>query len=279
MSSRWTVAGVGIVTFEYSIQQTTNIISGKNMSEELKGKVAFVTGASSGIGEATARMLASEGVHVALVARREERLQQLAQEIGANGGRALPLVADVEDETQVRQAVKQAHQEFGRLDILVNNAGVMLLGPIAGADTEEWRRMVNLNVLGLMYCTHAALPLMQAQKSGHIVNISSVAGRTAREGVGVYNATKWAVGAFSESLRQEVSRDKIRVSIIEPGVVETELQMHISDEKMKQQMEEMTRSMMPLQSDDIARTILYAVSQPQHVNVNEILIRPLQQER
>lgn len=249
------------------------------MSEELKGKVAFVTGASSGIGEATARMLAAEGVHVAIVARREERLHKLAQGIEAKGGRTLPLVADVADEAQVRQSVEQAHREFGRLDILVNNAGVMLLGSIAGADTEEWRRMVNLNVLGLMYCTHAALPMMQAQKSGHIVNISSVAGRTAREGVGVYNATKWAVGAFSESLRQEVSRDKIRVSIIEPGVVETELQMHISDEKMKQQMEEMTRSMMPLQSDDIARTILYAVSQPQHVNVNEILIRPLQQER
>lgn len=249
------------------------------MSEELKGKVALVTGASSGIGEATAKLLAKNGARVALVARREDRLQQIIKEIEDAGGRAISVVADVADEAQVKNAFDKAHQEFGRLDILVNNAGVMLLGPISGADTKEWRRMVNLNVLGLMYCTHAALPTMQAQKSGHIVNISSVAGRTAREGAGVYNATKWAVGAFSESLRQEVSRDKIRVSIIEPGVVETELQTHISDEKMKRQMEEMTRAMQPLQSDDIARTILYAVSQPQHVNVNEILIRPLQQER
>lgn len=249
------------------------------MSEELKGKVALVTGASSGIGEATAKLLAKNGARVVLVARREDRLQQIIKEIEDAGGRAISVVADVADEAQVKNAFDKAHQEFGRLDILVNNAGVMLLGPISGADTEEWRRMVNLNVLGLMYCTHAALPTMQAQKSGHIVNISSVAGRTAREGAGVYNATKWAVGAFSESLRQEVSRDRIRVSIIEPGVVETELQTHISDEKMKRQMEEMTRGMQPLQSDDIARTILYAVSQPQHVNVNEILIRPLQQER
>lgn len=249
------------------------------MSEELKGKVALVTGASSGIGESTAKLLAKNGARVVLVARREDRLQRITKEIEDAGGRAISVVADVADEAQVKNAFDKAQQGFGRLDILVNNAGVMLLGPISGADTEEWRRMVNLNVLGLMYCTHAALPIMQAQKSGHIVNISSVAGRTAREGVGVYNATKWAVGAFSESLRQEVSRDRIRVSIIEPGVVETELQTHISDEKMKRQMEEMTRGMQPLQSDDIARTILYAVSQPQHVNVNEILIRPLQQER
>lgn len=249
------------------------------MSEELKGKVALVTGASSGIGAATAKILAKNGASVVLVARREDRLQQIIKEIEDAGGRAISVVADVADEAQVKNAFDKAQQGLGRLDILVNNAGVMLLGPISGADTEEWRHMVNLNVLGLMYCTHAALPIMQAQKSGHIVNISSVAGRTAREGVGVYNATKWAVGAFSESLRQEVSRDRIRVSIIEPGVVETELQTHISDEKMKRQMEEMTRGMQPLQSDDIARTILYAVSQPQHVNVNEILIRPLQQER
>ncbi len=247
------------------------------MSEELKGKIAFVTGASSGIGEATARMLAQHGASVALVARREERLQQIAQEINASGGRAISLVADVADEVQVKTAFEKAHTELGGLDIVVNNAGVMLLSPIANADTEDWRRMIGLNVLGLMYCTHAALPFLQAQKSGHIVNISSTAGRTVREGVGVYNATKWAVGAFSESLRQEIYRDNIRVTIIEPGIVATELQSHITHQQSKEQIQATTQKMQPLQSDDIARAILYAVTQPNHVNVNEILVRPTEQ--
>lgn len=247
------------------------------MSEESKGKVAFVTGASSGIGEATARMLAKNGAFVALVARREERLQQIESEINASGGRAISIVADIADEAQVQAAIEKAHAELGGLDIVVNNAGVMLLGPISGADTEDWRRMIDLNVLGLMYCTHAALPILQSQKSGHIVNISSTAGRTVREGVGVYNATKWAVGAFSESLRQEIYRDNIRVTIIEPGIVATELQSHITHEASKAQIQATTQKMQPLQSDDIARAILYAVTQPNHVNVNEILVRPTEQ--
>lgn len=250
------------------------------MSKELTGKVALVTGASSGIGEATAKMLAKNGASVALVARREDRLQQIAKEINESsesGGRAIWVVADVADEAQVKAAFEKAQAGLGGLDIVVNNAGVMLLGPISGADTEDWRRMINLNVLGLMYCTHAALPFLQAQKSGHIVNISSTAGRTVREGVGVYNASKWAVGAFSESLRQEIYKDNIRVTIIEPGIVATELQSHITHEASKQEIQAKTKTIQPLQSDDIARAILYAVTQPPHVNVNEILVRPTEQ--
>ncbi len=247
------------------------------MSEELKSKVALVTGASSGIGEATAKLLAKNGASVVLVARREDRLQQIVQEIEAAGGRAISVVADVADEAQAKSAFDKAHQEFGRLDIAVNNAGVMLWGPILNANTEDWRRMINLNVLGLMYCTHAALPLMQQNGSGHIVNVSSVAGRTAREGVGVYNASKWAVGGFSESLRQEVRKLNIRVTIIEPGVVDTELTQHMTNEQAQKDVHALYTSMKGLESEDIARSILYAVTQPSHVNVNEILVRPLEQ--
>ncbi len=247
------------------------------MSEELKGKVALVTGASSGIGAATAKLLAKNGARVVLVARREDRLQQITTEIEDAGGRAISVVADVADEAQVKNAFDRAQQEFGRLDIAVNNAGLMLWGPILNANTEDWRRMINLNVLGLMYCTHAALPLMKQNGSGHIVNVSSVAGRTAREGVGAYNASKWAVGGFSESLRQEARKLNIRVTIIEPGVVDTELTQHMTNEQAKKDATEFYASMKGLESEDIARSILYAVTQPPHVNVNEILVRPLEQ--
>jgi len=173
--------------------------------------------------------------------------------------------------------VDKAQAELGRVDILVNNAGVMLLGPIDGADTEDWRRMVNLNVLGLMYATHAVLPLMKAQGEGHIINISSVAGRTASANVGVYNATKWGVGAFSEALRQEVHKDKIRVTVIEPGIVATELGEHITNTEVKERLQARVAAMTPLESEDIAAAIVYAVTQPPRVNVNEILIRPTDQ--
>jgi NADP-dependent 3-hydroxy acid dehydrogenase YdfG len=156
----------------------------------------------------------------------------------------------------------------------------MLLGPIEGADTEEWRRMVNVNLMGLLYCTHAALPLMREQGSGHIVNVSSVAGRTARPGVAVYNATKWAVGGFSEALRQEVAPVNIRVTLIEPGVVRTELADHVTHPLARQAIERIRAEMKaPLQAEEIAEAIFYAVSQPQHVSVNELLIRPTEQER
>ncbi|MEA2552977.1 MAG: hypothetical protein QOJ65_1153 [Fimbriimonadaceae bacterium] len=247
------------------------------MAKQLEGKVAIVTGASSGIGEATALQLAAEGAKVVAGARRVDRLEKLKAEIEKAGGEVVTVRADVQDEKQCRELIGQAEKQFGRIDILVNNAGVMLLGPIDGADTEDWRRMINTNVLGLMYCTHETLPIMRKQKSGHIVNISSVAGRTARAGVGVYNASKWAVGAFSEALRQEVYMDGIRVTIIEPGVVRTELREHITVPEVREDTEKWAQSMTQLESEDIAASILYAVTAPQRVNVNEILIRPTEQ--
>lgn len=249
------------------------------MTSKLTGKVAIITGASSGIGEATAIALASVGAKVAIAARRYERLEALAKHIETSGGKALPILTDITDETQVRDLVQKTHSELGRVDILVNNAGLALTGNIDGGNTSDWRRMVDLNLLGLLYATHAVLPLLKAQKSGHIVNISSVAGRTARAGVGVYNATKWGVNAISESLRLEVYKDNIRVTVVEPGLVATEIDNHITDPVAKQASEERRKTIVPLQSEDIANAIAYAVTQPPHVNVNEILIRPTKQER
>lgn len=249
------------------------------MSNKLAGKVAIVTGASSGIGEATALALAAEGASVAIAARRSDRLSSLAARIAELGGKALSITADVSDEAQVNEMVKKTQAEYGKVDILINNAGVMLLGMIDGANTEDWRRMININVLGLMYATHAVLPLMKSQGEGHIVNISSVAGRVANAGSGVYNATKWAVGAFSEALRKEVYQHNIRVTIIEPGLVATELPQHITDPAAKERAGSFYGSLKNLESEDIAAAIAYAVTQPPHVNVNEILIRPTEQER
>ncbi len=249
------------------------------MASSLQGKVALVTGASSGIGEATSLALAELGAHVVVVARRQDRLQDLVQRIEQKNVKALPIAADVSSEEEVHKVVQQAHDQFGRIDIVINNAGVMLLGKIDGANTDEWRQMIGINVLGLLYMTHSVLPIMKEQQSGHIVNISSVAGRTARMGSGVYNVTKWGVVAFSEALRQEVLSSNIRVTTIEPGAVATELSSHISDAEVKKQQEEWVSKITPLASEDIANAIIYAVTQPQHVDVNEILIRPTQQER
>jgi NADP-dependent 3-hydroxy acid dehydrogenase YdfG len=250
------------------------------MTEGLQSKVCVVTGASSGIGEATALRLARAGASVALVARRDDRLEALAEQISKDGGNALPIKSDITQEDQARSAIERTQSELGRVDVLVNNAGVMLLGPIQGADTAEWRRMVDVNVMGLLYCTYYALPIMRDQGGGHIVNVSSVAGRVARLGTGVYNATKWAVGAFSESLRQEAVHVNVRVTIIEPGMVETELADHTTSEMAKQAIAQMRSEMTaPLQASDIAESIFYAVSQPQHVSVNEILVRPTEQSR
>lgn len=249
------------------------------MAGKLDGKVALVTGATSGIGEATALALATEGAHVAVVGRRADRLETLVKRISGDGGQAIPIVADVADDAQAHHMVQKAHSEWGRLDILVNNAGVMLAGSIAGADTEEWRRMVNVNLLGLMYATHAVLPLMQAQGAGHIVNVSSTGGRTAGANFAVYCATKWGVGAFSEALRQEVSKDKIRVTIIEPGPTATELSSHVSDPSAKKYISAWLQSITQLESEDVAASIVYAVTQPERVNVNEILVRPTDSDR
>ncbi len=250
------------------------------MAGSLDGKVAAITGASSGIGEATALALAHEGAAVALGARREDRLSDLAERIAADGGRALPIAVDVGDEASARGFVERAHSELGRLDVLVNNAGVMLLGPIEGADTQQWRQMVDVNLLGLLYCTHAALPLMREQGGGDIVNVSSVAGRFAGPGSGVYNLTKFGVNAFSEALRQEAVASKIRVVVVEPGYVETELQGHNEHPAVLEAIEKSKAKIgQVLKSEDIANGILYAVSQPPHVAVNEVLIRPSGQAR
>lgn len=253
-------------------------------SRELEKTVALVTGASSGIGAAAARSLAERGAAVALVARRAERLEQLAGEIADAGGTALPLEADVSEQEQARSTVERAVAELGRLDVLVNNAGVMLLGPIVEAPLEEWERMVQVNLLGLLYTAHAALPhLLAAAEEGprrvaDMVNISSVAGRMARKGSGVYNATKHGVGAFSESLRQEVTGRHVRVSLVEPGAVDTELQSHNRPE-IEKEIRGRFEDMDILQSEDIADAIAYVVTRPRHVAVNEILVRPTQQEQ
>jgi NADP-dependent 3-hydroxy acid dehydrogenase YdfG len=250
------------------------------MPGALEGKVAAVTGASSGIGEATALALAAEGCAVALGARREDRLEELAKRIESDGGRAVAMRADVADESSARAFVEGANEQLGGLDILVNNAGVMLLGPVEGADIEHWQRMVNVNLLGLLYCTHAALPIMRESGGGHIVNLSSVAGRSANMGSAVYNLTKFGVGAFSEALRQEALHSNIRVTIVEPGFVETELQGHNENPVVKETIERMQEQMGEvLQAEDIAGPIVDAVSQPPHVAINEILIRPAKQQR
>jgi NADP-dependent 3-hydroxy acid dehydrogenase YdfG len=253
-------------------------------TRDLENTVALVTGASSGIGQAAARTLADRGAAVALAARRGDRLQELAGEIADAGGTALPIEADVSDREQAEAAVAHTAEELGRLDVLVNNAGVMLLGPIAEAPLEEWERMVRVNLLGLLYTARAALPhlLEAAEKDprqvADLVNISSVAGRQARKGSGVYNATKHGVGAFSEALRQEVTRKHVRVSLVEPGAVATELQGH-NRPGVKEEIEKRFEDMDILQAEDIADAIAYVVTRPRHVAVNEILVRPTEQEQ
>jgi NADP-dependent 3-hydroxy acid dehydrogenase YdfG len=248
-------------------------------SRPLEGRVALVTGASSGIGEATAVALAEAGAAVAIGARRADRLDALAAKLGEGGARVLQVSLDVTDEQACRDAVARTREELGGLDVLVNNAGVMLLGTIVGADPGDWRRMISTNVLGLMYMTHAAIDGMVGQGSGDVVNISSVAGRTARRGAGVYNASKWAVNAFSESLRQEVTGRGVRISLVEPGAVATELRTHITQDDARADADRFAQTIRQLQAEDVARAILYVVTQPAHVAVNEVLVRPTDQER
>lgn len=249
------------------------------MSERLSGSVALVTGSSSGIGEATALALAEEGASVALVARRADRLENLAEKIRAMGRKALVIPADITEEAQAREAVERTVAEFGLLDILVNNAGVMLLGPVENADVAEWERMVQVNVMGLLYCAKAALPhLLRAAEEGprrvaDLVNVSSVAGRVARPGSAVYNATKHGVGAFSEALRQEIADRRVRVSLVEPGVVATELVSHNAPEIIAESRKRFT-GVVPLESADLADAIAYVVTRRANVSVNEIMVRP-----
>ena len=244
---------------------------------DLEGTVALVTGASSGIGEATARALAAQGARVVVTARRRERLERLATELGG-----VAVEADVTDREQAFAAIRQTMKEARRLDILVNAAGVMLNGPIVGAPIDEWERMIDINVKGMLYTAHAALPyLLEAAEQpprevADVVNISSIAGRFANRGAGVYNATKFGVNAFSESLRQEVTKRHVRVCVVEPGAVETELFGHQRPE-IQDYYEDFFAGVEKLVADDIARGIVYAVTQPRRVAVNELMIRPTTQ--
>jgi NADP-dependent 3-hydroxy acid dehydrogenase YdfG len=245
----------------------------------LDGRRVLITGGSSGIGEATALAMAAEGAAIAVGARRKERLDELASRIEAEGGTAVAIEADISDEDQAKALVEGANEALGGLDCLVNNAGVMLLGPLQGADPSEWRTMIEVNCLGLLYCTHYALPIMRDGGGGDVVNVSSVAGRTAALGSGVYNMTKWGVVGYSESLRQEGTHIGIRVTLIEPGFVETELQSHNTNPMVIEQLDKVRNSIDVLKAEDIANAIVYAASQPKHVSVNEILVRPTGQAR
>jgi NADP-dependent 3-hydroxy acid dehydrogenase YdfG len=251
-------------------------------NRSLDGTVALVTGASSGIGEATAIALAALGAGVALVARRSERLEELAKRLRADGATATVITADITNQTEAERAVEQTVGELGRLDTLVNNAGVMLLGPVVDAPVDEWDRMVRINVLGLLYCTHAALPhLLRAAEDSprqvaDLVNISSVAGRETRNGSGVYNATKHGVGAFSDALRKEITTRHERVSLIEPGAVDEELASHNRPEILAGIRRRF--AIERLRAEDIADAIAYVVSRPRHVAINEVLVRPTEQE-
>ena len=247
------------------------------MAGKLEGKVAVVTGASSGIGEATVRALAAEGAAVVAGARRKERLDGLVEGVTEDGGKAIGVECDVTDEEQAHDLVRRAVEEFGRIDILVNNAGVMLLSRIERGLSDQWRQMFDVNVMGLLYPTHAAIGYMKEQGSGHLINISSVAGRKVRVTGGVYSGTKWAVNAISEALRLELLEDNIRVTIVEPGAVSTELASHITDEEAQQGMSRF-EGIEILEAEDIANAIAYAATQPERASINEVLIRPTRQE-
>ncbi len=243
----------------------------------LEGKVAVVTGASSGIGEATAQALAAQGAAVVVAARRGARLAGLVERIQGGGGRVLAAVCDITEEGQAHGLIRKAEEEFDSVDILVNNAGVMLLSNVGKGLSDEWRQMFDVNVMGLLYATDAAIETMKRQGGGHLVNISSVAGRkVTRDSSGVYAGTKFAVGAISEGLRQELLQDNIRVTVVEPGAVETELATHITDEDARESLGGLL-NLEILQAEDIANAVVYAVTQPERVSVNEILIRPTQQ--
>jgi NADP-dependent 3-hydroxy acid dehydrogenase YdfG len=247
------------------------------MPGPLEGRVAVVTGASSGIGEATARALSDAGAAVALCARRTDRLEALAESID---GPTFVRAVDVSDEEQATGFVRDAAGELGGMHVLVNNAGLMLLGPVSDQTTEDWRRMIGVNLLGLLYCTHAALPLMARNGGGDIVNVSSVAGRRADAGAAVYNMTKFGVHAFSEALRQEALHVKVRVTTVAPGFVETELQGHNTNPVVRRATERSREQIgQVLKAEDIATEIVHAVTRPAHVCVNEIVVRPTGQAR
>ena len=245
----------------------------------IKGKVVLITGASSGIGFSTALTLSKAGATIVAGARRLDRLENLKKAVEEQNGKILINKLDVTNKESCTQFTNSAINEYGRIDVLINNAGLMPLSFIKNLKIDEWDRMVDVNIKGVLYCTASIIPHMLANKSGHIVNVSSIAGRIVFPAGSVYCATKHAVTAFSEGLRQELSqRSNIRVTCIEPGVVDTELNNTITDSSL-QGFIETVKKMQPLQAQDIANAILYAIDSPNHVNVNEIMIRPVQQER
>jgi NADP-dependent 3-hydroxy acid dehydrogenase YdfG len=245
---------------------------------ELKGKVALVTGASSGIGAATAKKMAVAGVKVGLAARRIERLDALVDDIRAGGGDALAIPMDVTDLEAVRRGVAALKDRYGRIDIVFANAGLMPASDIASLKVDEWHRMVDVNVNGVLNTVAATLPLLQEQKSGHIVTTSSIAGRKTFAGLGVYCATKHAVAAFSDTLRMEVGKKYgIRVTCLQPGAVESELFEHVSDEGYRQQMEGLKEQMTFLKSEDIGDAVVYALQAPAHVDLAEVFVMPTEQ--
>ena len=248
------------------------------MSEALAGRVALVTGASSGIGRATAVALAEAGAGVALAARRADRLEEVAARIRRDGGRALAVAADVADRDAVFTLVERAAAEFGPVDILVNNAGIMPTSPLGQIHLDDWLRMVDVNVKGVLHCIAAALPTMLERRRGHIVNVGSLAGRRPFPGGTVYAATKFAVRCLSAGMQLELSAAHgIRVTDIQPGVVATELVEHIPDLETRQGFIDRWRDKKPMDPEDVAAAILYAVTAPPHVNINEILMRPRDQ--
>jgi NADP-dependent 3-hydroxy acid dehydrogenase YdfG len=246
------------------------------MSNNIAGKVVVITGASSGLGEATARLLAAEGARVVLGARRADRIQALAKELGGSD-KALAITTDVTDRTQVKKLVDAAVQAFGSIDVMVNNAGLMPQSLFERLKVDEWDRMIDVNIKGVLYGIAAALPYMQAQKSGHFVNVSSVAGHRVGPGSGVYAATKFAVRALSEGLRQEVKPYNIRTTVISPGAVATELPDSITDTDTAARVRSFYAAA-AIPADSFARTVAFAISQPEDVDINEIVFRPTRQE-
>lgn len=245
----------------------------------IKDKIAVVTGASSGIGYATALALAKAGAKVAIAARRTDRLQQLENEIKKSGGQCLIVTCDVTKRKDCESLIDSVIKKWSRIDILVNNAGIMPLSFVKSLKIDEWEQMVDVNIKGVLFCTGAAVPYMIKQNSGHIINLSSIAGRVVFAAGSVYCATKYAVRAFSEGLRQELStRNNIRVTTIEPGIVATELTNTIT-EKALESFLKYAQTIETLKAEDIANAIMFAVESPPHVNVNEIMVRPTQQER
>ena len=246
------------------------------MSNNIEGKVVVITGASSGLGEATARLLSAQGASVVLGARRVDRLQALADELTGSGGKALAVTTDVTDCDQVKRLVDAAVQTYGRIDVMINNAGRMPQAPLERLKIDEWNRMIDVNIKGVLFGIAAALPHMQQQKSGHIINVSSVAGHKVGPGFAVYAATKHAVRALSEGLRQEVKPYNIRTTVISPGAVDTELPNSVTEPDIAEKVRKAYEIAIPAES--FARAVAFAMRQPEEVDVNEILFRPTRQE-